>query len=393
MTDRKYACPGTCEGFDPTLLSAVRERARELGLSPDSLLRLALEHAWKQTPAKADAERRIWPRNVRYDVAGDGSGEVRDLNYDPPKVLKQKLTNGYPYVYPRSGGIFVHTIVCEAWHGEKPFARATVSHEDSDKTNNHPDNLKWRSHSSNTALDSPSPPHRVWTDAEAAELRERFARGGISQSQLAREQEVSQVAIANMLSGQTYRKAGGPLHVRATSRRRSLTEEQEEQVLACMRAGSTGPEVAELLGVSLDVVRGALARQRVKDTTNSKLHRRIKRAGSASPRAKFEEHQVREIRERFAKGKVQVQELAAEFSVSSPSMSRLLCGYSYKDAGGPLHEPSNKNRKLSDAQVIEIGERFDTGLTQKEIAAEFGVSVRAVQEALHHFLPKLRQDT
>ena len=37
----------------------------------------------------------------------------------------------------------VHQLVCEAFHGVKPFASAVVIHLDEDATNNRPENLKW----------------------------------------------------------------------------------------------------------------------------------------------------------------------------------------------------------------------------------------------------------
>jgi len=50
----------------------------------------------------------------------------------------------------REGGGFVrqsprkvHQLVCEAFHGPKPFEKAVVIHIDEDAHNNRPENLMW----------------------------------------------------------------------------------------------------------------------------------------------------------------------------------------------------------------------------------------------------------
>lgn len=37
----------------------------------------------------------------------------------------------------------VHQLVCEAFHGPKPFSRAVVIHKDENSLNNKPSNLTW----------------------------------------------------------------------------------------------------------------------------------------------------------------------------------------------------------------------------------------------------------
>lgn len=43
----------------------------------------------------------------------------------------------------------VHILVCAAFHGPKPFAKAEVRHLDGDGENNTPDNLRWGTHAEN----------------------------------------------------------------------------------------------------------------------------------------------------------------------------------------------------------------------------------------------------
>ena len=43
----------------------------------------------------------------------------------------------------------VHQLVCEAFHGPKPFDDALVLHLDEDPSNNRPENLRWGTHKEN----------------------------------------------------------------------------------------------------------------------------------------------------------------------------------------------------------------------------------------------------
>lgn len=47
----------------------------------------------------------------------------------------------------------VHQLVCEAFHGPKPFEKAVVMHLDEDALNNRPENLKWGTQKENLNAD------------------------------------------------------------------------------------------------------------------------------------------------------------------------------------------------------------------------------------------------
>lgn len=48
----------------------------------------------------------------------------------------------------------VHILVCETFHGLKPFEEAVVMHLDDDSENNRPDNLKWGTQKENLNTES-----------------------------------------------------------------------------------------------------------------------------------------------------------------------------------------------------------------------------------------------
>ena len=54
-------------------------------------------------------------------------------------VMVKRVSNGLRRQQPRK----VHQLVCEAFHGPKPFPEAVVIHLDENALNNRPENLKW----------------------------------------------------------------------------------------------------------------------------------------------------------------------------------------------------------------------------------------------------------
>ena len=70
--------------------------------------------------------------------------------YTPEPVfgVKRKAAKSASHVYyglwtRRFGNMKAHQLVCEAFHGPKPFDRAVVIHKDENALNNRPENLKW----------------------------------------------------------------------------------------------------------------------------------------------------------------------------------------------------------------------------------------------------------
>jgi len=95
-----------------------------------------------------------------YSVTRDGrvfshAKPRRKGHWDPKEFfLKPRYTrNGYQYVTLVRPGLtrnmFVHRIVCLAFHGPAPADQPIVNHKDAQKANNHADNLEWCSYSEN----------------------------------------------------------------------------------------------------------------------------------------------------------------------------------------------------------------------------------------------------
>lgn len=57
---------------------------------------------------------------------------------------KKGAAHVYFKIYSKQfGNLKIHQLVCEAFHGGKPFDGAVVSHIDENGLNNRPENLKW----------------------------------------------------------------------------------------------------------------------------------------------------------------------------------------------------------------------------------------------------------
>ena len=152
------------------------------------------------------------------------------------------------------------------------------------------------------------------TEAEAVEIRERYAAGDVTQTDLADEYGVGPGTIGHLTAGRTWPDAGGPI---------------------------TPPS-----------------------TTN----------GAGHFKAKLTEADVVEARERYAAGGITQTDLADEYGISVVGMNRTLRGDHWAHAGGPLAE-AQPHPKLTEAEVVEIRERYAAGAdTQNDLAAEFDIT-------------------
>lgn len=142
--------------------------------------------------------------NVRRIRGGRGS--KKDC------ILKSQLRNKYPVVtlsrFGRRSIHYVHRLVAKAFL-PNPDSKPEVNHKDGNRTNNRVTNLEWVTCAENsrhayTVLRSLSPPPRIYgqkhyksrlTPDQTATICERYAAGGVTQTQLANEYKVSQAMI------------------------------------------------------------------------------------------------------------------------------------------------------------------------------------------------------
>lgn len=104
---------------------------------------------WKPVPSKpgilaSNEGRVLFPPKA----APIPNGGFRHYLTEPTRGHVRRSKKGAAHVYYGAyhkdyGNLKIHQLVCEAFHGPKPFDRAVVLHDDEDGLNNRPENLAW----------------------------------------------------------------------------------------------------------------------------------------------------------------------------------------------------------------------------------------------------------
>jgi hypothetical protein len=65
------------------------------------------------------------------------------FGYEDTTATRRHGVGGRLHIVHRGKTHKIHVLVCEAFHGPKPFSGAIVIHEDENPQNNRADNLRW----------------------------------------------------------------------------------------------------------------------------------------------------------------------------------------------------------------------------------------------------------
>lgn len=104
---------------------------------------------WKEVPSYPDFLAsnmgRILKKPFSYPMP---KGGIRNMTPQPTYGYVRKASKSASHQYMGAyfrgnGNVKVHQLVCEAFHGVKPYTGAVVIHIDEDATNNAPNNLRW----------------------------------------------------------------------------------------------------------------------------------------------------------------------------------------------------------------------------------------------------------
>jgi hypothetical protein len=139
-----------------------------------------------------------------------------DIFVDEDGVVFRKLphwvdTNGYHVVNIGHVKIRRHTLVCEAFHGERPAPGFHVRHLDGYPANNHPDNLAWGTPTQNGAdtiahgrtTRGEKNHHAILTHDQAQEAWDRY-KAGESALSVALDLGVSAACIHDIAKRRTW---------------------------------------------------------------------------------------------------------------------------------------------------------------------------------------------
>ena len=106
----------------------------------------------------------------------------------------------------------VHVVVCEHFHGPRPDGMDACHSHTGNRHCINPRHLRWDTRAANvadaiahgTVARGERNGHAKLTEAQVTEMRERYKGGGISQRALAREYEVSQSTVKDILAGRRW---------------------------------------------------------------------------------------------------------------------------------------------------------------------------------------------
>lgn len=160
----------------------------------------------------------IWKPVVGFESHYLVSSLGRVQTIKTGRILKNTIHNdGYEVV-----GLYrsrttkikrVNILVCEAFHGSKPFESAKALHSDDNKLNNTSDNLYWGTDKQNTAdrikhgigvKFAEQHPNSKLTWDEVHEMRKK-AQAGATQNQLMAEYWISQPLCSKILLNQLWK--------------------------------------------------------------------------------------------------------------------------------------------------------------------------------------------
>lgn len=111
-----------------------------------------MDEEWKPVPSvpgmKASSLGRVWMDDHQKPMPHGG---LRWYKHNPTFGYEEKSATGRPGVGKRrilrvgtlKKTFKIAQLVCEAFHGPKPFPKAVTIHIDEDPTNNTPSNLRW----------------------------------------------------------------------------------------------------------------------------------------------------------------------------------------------------------------------------------------------------------
>lgn len=179
------------------------------------------------------------------------------------RVLKPGFNASYLFVVLCVDGIhhrkLVHVLVAAAFIGPRPL-RHQVNHIDGIKTNNKAANLEYVTPSENQfhALDVLHVPNRLGEEVRTSKLtvtqvesiREIYAAGNITISNLAERFKVSRSNIHSILKGMSWRRNGGSIAPKHPKHSRKLQKNDVVEIRRLLREGVPQQVIADKFQVN-----------------------------------------------------------------------------------------------------------------------------------------------
>jgi hypothetical protein len=102
------------------------------------------EEEWRPIPSLPEYLASSHGRVMRVPFKGPlPNGGMRRYGGVPTRGITHGYNQMRPTIVFKGKNYRVSKLICEAFHGHQPFAKAVVMHIDDDPENNRPENLKW----------------------------------------------------------------------------------------------------------------------------------------------------------------------------------------------------------------------------------------------------------
>jgi plasmid maintenance system antidote protein VapI len=199
-------------------------------------------------------------------------------------------------------------------------------------------------------------PCPILTEAQAIAIRTAYQKGHLTQGELATIAGVTPSVVQNLLRGHTWQHLGAPVRPDRTAAlnrggrngQARLDDDRVADLLdRYLREDVTHAQLAAGYGVAEETIGAILRNERWRHVkpfirarvkalslqrarTASRNHPRSHPNGEQIHTNKLTEDQVREIRRRYTAGSLSQAALAAEYSVSQPTIGALLLGKTWK---------------------------------------------------------------
>ena len=265
-------------------------------------------------------------------------------------------------------------------------------------------------------IGKPNPKQKQKLDLPINEIVKKWKRGS-TKTELAIEYGISYFTINSRIS-EYYEKIGKP-------KRRQKIELPINEIIEKWKQGATQRELAKEYGVSVNTIgrriaeyhkkigkprprpkprmellideivekwkQGATQRELEKEyeisyfTINSRISEYYEKIGKPRPRPKPKprmELPIDEIVEKWKQGST-IKELAKEYGVSQTTINKRISEY-YENIG----KSKPKRKTKIELPIDEIVEKWEKGVTQRELTKEYGVSYRTIQSRISQYYDK-----
>ena len=216
---------------------------------------------------------------------------------------------------------------------------------------------------------------------------------GESGRAIALEYNIGFSGVHRIMSGETWahitgiQKGATPDYTKR-SRRTDFTDDEVITIRNRYRDGENQDFLAQEYGLTVKSVRSLVSGRTFADVPNPvPLREREVVKGR-----KLNEADVLDIRQQAHEG-VPRGELAAKYDTSNGHISRIMAGEAWPHVGGPVVPSKGQtvgehvwSSKFTQSQVVEIRNRYGAGgVTQKELAKEYGVSVGTISRITNRY--------